>query len=282
MTENGTFIINGTERVIVSQLHRSPGVFFESNPGRSFILAKIIPYRGSWVEFEFDQKNLLYVRIDRKRKFLATTFLRALGLSDDTSILRTFYSPVTVRFENGALYRTPGRDLIGTEAAYEIRDPKGKNVIVAKEQKISERLYGLLVNAGVKEVQIDPSALEGALSISEVIDQETGEILVESNTEVTAGTFTSLADAGMNSLEVFFPEHDDSGTIISQTLKKDGIKSQPDALIEIYRKQRPGDPPTIETATALFEGMFYDPRKYDFSKVGRLKFNIKLVLETPL
>ena len=282
MTENGTFIINGTERVIVSQLHRSPGVFFESNPGRTYILAKIIPYRGSWVEFEFDQKNLLYVRIDRKRKFLATTFLRALGLSDDASILRTFYSPVTLRFKDGALYRTPGRDLIGTEATYEIKDSKGKSVIVHQGQKISERLYKSLVGANVQEIRINPSTLEGALSISEVIDQETGEILVESNTEVTAGTFTSLSVAGINSLEVFFPEREDTGTIISQTLKKDGIKSQPDALIEIYRKQRPGDPPTHETAEALFEGMFYDPRKYDFSKVGRLKFNIKLGMETPL
>ena len=282
MTENGTFIINGTERVIVSQLHRSPGVFFESNQGRSFILAKIIPYRGSWVEFEFDQKNLLYVRIDRKRKFLATTFLRALGLDDDAGILRTFYSPVTVRWENGALYRTPGRDLIGSKTVCDIKDPKGRTVIIAKGQKISQGLYGQLIKAGVQKVQIEAEALEGALAISEVIDQETGEILVESNNEVTAHTFTVLAEAGINSLEVFFPEHADAGSIISQTLKKDHIKSQTDALIEIYRKQRPGDPPTIETATALFEGMFYDPRKYDFSKVGRLKFNIKLGTNTPL
>ena len=292
MTSNGTFIINGTERVIVSQLHRSPGVFFESNPGRTFILAKIIPYRGSWVEFEFDQKNLLYVRIDRKRKFLATTFLRALAqLKDgtdkqyedtDEDILRKFYSPVTVSFKNGALYRTPGRDLIDTETAYEIRDPKGKNVLVEQGRKISERLYKLIIGAGVREIQIEPAVLDDALSISEVIDQETGEILVESNCEVTASTFTSLAEAGIKSLEVFFPDRDDTGTIISQTLKKDGIKSKSDALIEIYRKQRPGDPPTIETATTLFEGMFYDPRKYDFSKVGRLKFNIKLGLAIPL
>ena len=282
MTENGTFIINGTERVIVSQLHRSPGVFFESNSGRTFILAKIIPYRGSWVEFEFDQKNLLYARIDRKRKFLATTFLRALGLSDDASILRTFYSPITLRFENGALYRTPGRDLIGTEAAYDIKDPKGKNILVAAGQKISERLVKTIIGAGVKEIRIEPQGLEGALSITEIINQETGEILIESNNEVTAGTFTSLVEAGINSLEVFYPEREDTGAIISQTLKKDSIKSKSEALIEIYRKQRPGDPPTLDTATALFEGMFCDPRKYDFSRVGRLKFNIKLGLETPI
>jgi DNA-directed RNA polymerase subunit beta len=282
MTENGTFIVNGTERVIVSQLHRSPGVFFESNAGRTFILAKIIPYRGSWVEFEYDQKNILYVRIDRKRKFLATTFLRALGLATDSEILRTFYEPVAVRWEGKNLFRTLGRDLIGSKASDEIRDPKSKNVIVAKGKKIVEGLYNQLVKGGVKEIRMELDGLEGALSMSEVVNQETGEILVESNTEVSPRTINALTDAGIESLEVFFPEREDTGATLSQTLKKDHIKSQQEALIEIYRKQRPGDPPTLETATALFEGMFYDPRKYDFSKVGRLKFNIKLGLNTPL
>ncbi|HYK87791.1 MAG TPA: DNA-directed RNA polymerase subunit beta, partial [Acidobacteriota bacterium] len=282
MTENGTFIVNGTERVIVSQLHRSPGVFFESNPGRTFILAKIIPYRGSWVEFEYDQKNVLYVRIDRKRKFLATTFLRALGLNTDSEILRAFYEPVTIRWEEKSLYRTLGRDLIGSKAQEEIKDPKGKGVIVAKGKKIVESLYNQLMKAGVKEIKIELEGLEGALSLSEVINHETGEILVESNAEVTSRTVNVLSESGIDHLEVFFPEREDTGVTISQTLRKDHIKSQQDALIEIYRKQRPGDPPTLETATALFEGMFYDPRKYDFSKVGRLKFNIKLGLNTPL
>ncbi|MGD0099871.1 MAG: DNA-directed RNA polymerase subunit beta [Acidobacteriota bacterium] len=282
MTENGTFIVNGTERVIVSQLHRSPGVFFESNAGRTFILAKIIPYRGSWVEFEFDSKNILYVRIDRKRKFLATTFLRALGLSSDAEILRAFYVPVTIRWEDKTLYRTLGRDLIGSKATDDIKDPKSKGVLVPKGKKIVEGLYNQLVKASVKEIKIDIENLEGALSISEVINHETGEILIESNSEVTSRILTVLTESGIHSLEVFFPEREETGATISQTLKKDHIKSQPDALIEIYRKQRPGDPPTLETATALFEGMFYDPRKYDFSKVGRLKFNIKLGLNTPL
>ncbi len=282
MTENGTFIINGTERVIVSQLHRSPGVFYESSAGRTSFLAKIIPYRGSWVEFEFDQKNILYVRIDRKRKFLATTFLRALGLSEDAGILRTFYTPVTIRWKDNTVFRSLGKDLIGSKASDDIKDPKGKGVLVAKGKKIAEGLYNQLIKAGVKEISIESESLEGTLSISEVINHETGEILVESNTEVTANTISVLSESGIESLEVFFPEREDTGVTISQTLKKDHIKSQSDALIEIYRKQRPGDPPTIETATALFEGMFYDPRKYDFSRVGRLKFNIKLGLNTPL
>ncbi len=282
MTENGTFIINGTERVIVSQLHRSPGVFFESNVARTFILAKIIPYRGSWVEFEFDQKNIMYVRIDRKRKFLATTFLRALGLNTDADILRAFYQPVTVRWEGKNLFRTLGRDLIGIKATEEIRDPKGKSVLVPKGKKIIEGLYNQLIKAGVQEIGMEIEALEGALSVAEVINHETGEILVESNVEVTARTINTLSESGIDRVEVIFPEKEDVGVTISQTLAKDHVKSQSDALIEIYRKQRPGDPPTLETATALFEGMFYDPRKYDFSKVGRLKFNIKLDLNTPL
>jgi DNA-directed RNA polymerase subunit beta len=282
MTDNGTFIINGTERVIVSQLHRSPGVFFESNLARTFILAKIIPYRGSWVEFEYDQKNIMYVRIDRKRKFLATTFLRALGLNTDADILRRFYNPVTVRWEGKNLFRTLGRDLIGFRATDDIKDPKGRNVIVPKGRKIVEGLYNQLVKAGVSEIPMELEALEGALSIAEVINQETGEILVESNTEVNARTINTLSESGIDRLEVLYAEKEDVGVTVSQTLAKDHVKSQSDALIEIYRKQRPGDPPTLETATALFEGMFYDPRKYDFSKVGRLKFNIKLGLNTPL
>jgi len=282
MTDNGTFIINGTERVIVSQLHRSPGVFFESNQARTFILAKIIPYRGSWVEFEYDQKNIMYVRIDRKRKFLATTFLRALGLNTDADILRRFYSPVTVRWEGKNLFRTLGRDLIGSKATEDIKDPKGKTVLAPKGRKIIESLYNQLVKAGVREIPMEPEGLEGSLSVAEVINQETGEILIESNTEVSARTVNTLSESGIDRVEVLFIEKEDVGVTISLTLAKDHVKSQQDALIEIYRKQRPGDPPTLETATALFEGMFYDPRKYDFSKVGRLKFNIKLGLNTPL
>ena len=281
MTENGTFIVNGTERVIVSQLHRSPGVFFESNLGRSFILAKIIPYRGSWVEFEYDQKNLLYVRIDRKRKFLATTFLRALGLSNDADILRAFHRPVTIRWEGKNLYRTLAPDVIGSKVFEEVKDSKGKQ-IVAKGRKITQGAYGNLMKSKVKAIRMDVDGLEGALSLSEVVNRETGEVLLESNMEVTPATVNILSESGIRQVDVFFSDKDESGPTMSLTLAKDQIKSQEDALIEIYRKQRPGDPPTLETATALFEGMFYDPRKYDFSKVGRLKFNIKLGLETPL
>jgi len=180
MTDNGTFIVNGTERVIVSQLHRSPGVFFESDSPRSFFLAKIIPYRGSWVEFEYDQKKILYVRIDRKRKFLATTFVRALGLSTDSEILRMFHDPIKIRWEDKVLYRALGRNLIGSRALGNIEDGKGKTVVVAKGRKITQSGYKQLVKSGVKEVQMEIDGLEGALALDEVIDVETGEILVES------------------------------------------------------------------------------------------------------
>jgi DNA-directed RNA polymerase subunit beta len=212
---------------------------FESNPGRTFILAKIIPYRGSWVEFEFDQKNILYVRIDRKRKFLATTFLRALGLNTDSEILGAFYAPVTIRWEDNQLFRTLGRDLIGSKASEEIKDPKGKNVLVPKGKKIVEGLYNQLVKAGVKDIGIEVEGLEGCLSMSEVINRETGEILVESNTEVTSRTVNTLSESGINHLEVFFPEREDTGSTISLTLNKDHIKSQQEALIEIYRWIQP-------------------------------------------
>src|SRR6266536_1989950 len=213
MTDNGTFIVNGTERVIVSQLHRSPGVFFETANNRTYFLGKIIPYRGSWVEFEYDQKNILYVRIDRKRKFLATTFLRAL-LHDpekpedevpDSQILRLFYDPITVRWEGNTLYRTLGRDLIGSKATEDVKDPKGKGVLVTKGKKIVDTVYSHLVKSGVKEVKMEVEGLEGALAISDVVNQETGELLVESNTEVTAQTINALSEAVIHQIEDFFP-----------------------------------------------------------------------------
>ena len=266
MTENGTFIINGTERVIVSQLHRSPGVFFESNSGRTFILAKIIPYRGSWVEFEYDQKNVLYVRIDRKRKFLATTFVRALGLSNDAEILRAFYQPVKVRWEEKSLYRSLGHDLIGAKATEEIRDAAGKSVLVSRGRKITAGLYNQMAKGGVTEIKMDLDGLEGALSLSEVINTDTGEILLEPNSEVTSQTINNLSEAGIDSVEVFFPEKEDAGVTMSQTLKKDHIKSQPDALIEIYRKQRPGirprwrRPPPCSKACSTTRASTISPR----------------------
>ncbi len=281
MTQNGTFIINGTERVIVSQLHRSPGVFFETANNRTYFLGKIIPYRGSWVEFEYDQKNILYVRIDRKRKFLGTIFLRALGLRSDEEILRTFYTVDRIAIRDNKLFWTldPGTEkptnLLGMKLAKAITAKNGDEVSHSG-RKVTSAVMKEIQKHRISEIEADLTDLEGAFVAADVIDTNTGEVLLEANTELTADKLSKMMDAGVAEVHVFFPERDDVGTVISATLRRDSVKTPQEALIEIYRKLRPGDPPTLDTATALFHGMFFDPRKYDFSRVGRLKFNIKL------
>jgi len=272
MTENGTFIINGTERVIVSQLHRSPGVFFERVPAQGYFLGKIIPYRGSWVEFEYDNKNLLYVRIDRKRKFYGTVFLRALGLKTDSEILKAFYNVSEIVIKDKKLFWKVSDSLIGLKLSRAIGTKN--DTIVPQGRKITKTLYEAILKTKLEQVEIDRADLQGAYMAADVIDMSTGEVLVEANQELT--NIDKVTDNGITSIEVFFPERDDAGNVVSVTLRKDPVKSQNDALLEIYRKLRPGDPPTLDTATQLFQGMFFDPRKYDFSRVGRMKFNIKL------
>jgi DNA-directed RNA polymerase subunit beta len=274
MTDNGTFIINGTERVIVSQLHRSPGVFFERQPAQGYFLGKIIPYRGSWVEFEYDNKNYLYVRIDRKRKFYGTMFLRALGLKTDAEILHAFYKISDVVIKDKKLFWKVSDGLIGHKLSFAVS--KGGETVVPQGRKITGSVFKELQKARVEQVEVAANDLEGAYVASDVIDMETGEVLIEANHELTPTIVGRLIEAKIANFDMFFPELDDAGNVISQTLKKDGVKQQNDALLEIYRKLRPGDPPTVDTATQLFHGMFFDPRKYDFSRVGRMKFNIKV------
>jgi len=282
MTENGTFIINGTERVIVSQLHRSPGVFFESANNRSYFLGKIIPYRGSWVEFEYDTKNILYVRIDRKRKFLGSIFLRALGMKSNEDILRTFYQVERISLRDKDLFWNVSPGIVDRKLTHEIRNPKSDETIVGAHKRITENLFKELIKAKISQVRAALADLEGAYSVADVVNRQTGEVLLEANKPLTAELWQAFAEGGITEVDVFFPERDDIGVVLSRTLDKDSIRSSKEALIEIYRKLRPGDPPTLETATNLFRGMFFDPRKYDFSRVGRLKFNIKMGLDTPL
>jgi DNA-directed RNA polymerase subunit beta len=282
MTDNGTFIVNGTERVIVNQLHRSPGVFFETANQRTYFLGKIIPYRGSWVEFEYDSKNVLYVRIDRKRKFLGSIFLRALGLKTDEEILRTFYLVDRITPRDKKLYWNVSEGLLGLKLSHTVAHPKTGEVLLGAGKKVTPSVLKEIQKARVQQVEVSVNDLEGAFTAADVVNLETGEVLVEANNELTTGDLSNILDAGIAELHVFFPERDEAGPVISQTLKKDAIKTSQEALIEIYRKLRPGDPPTLDTATSLFQGMFFDPRKYDFSRVGRLKFNIKLEVETPL
>jgi DNA-directed RNA polymerase subunit beta len=275
MTDNGTFIINGTERVIVSQLHRSPGVFFEKQQGIGYYLGKIIPYRGSWVEFEYDNKNLLYVRIDRKRKFYGSVFLRALGLKTDEQMLRAFYRVSKINIKDKKLFWNVDEGLTGLKLSYAI-NAKGGETVVAQGKKITSSLFKEIQKAKIEKVEVAVNDLEGAYVVADVVDMATGEVLIDANSELTPTVLGKLMEAGIEEFEIFFPERDDVGTVISATIRKDSVKTQNEALIEIYRKLRPGDPPTLDTATQLFQGMFFDPRKYDFSRVGRMKFNIKL------
>ena len=276
MTENGTFIVNGTERVIVSQLHRSPGVFFEANSQKTYFLGKIIPYRGSWVEFEYDTKNLLYVRIDRKRKFLATIFLRALGLKNDSEVVKAFYQIEKISLKDRKLFWEVSEGLIGNRISKSIDHPRTHEAVVPAGRKITAAAFKEIQKGKITQVEVASHDLEGAFTASDIIDPSTGEVLLEANTEINASVLNTVLDSQIQELQVFFPERDDVGPVMAQTLKRDTLKTPQEALIEMYRKMRPGDPPTLDTATSLFNGMFFDPRKYDFSRVGRLKFNIKL------
>ncbi|QQS43027.1 MAG: DNA-directed RNA polymerase subunit beta [Acidobacteriota bacterium] len=299
MTDNGTFIINGTERVIVSQLHRSPGVFFKRD--KEAFSAKIIPYRGSWIEFEYDHKGILHSRLG-KRKLLATIFLRALGLwlrpqidmstaSDaileevvknaeftNADLLREFYTVDEVDVRKGKLFvkvKDKGdTNLVGMRASDAIK--AGKKQIVKAEKKITKLSLKELRKEGVEEVEIDQTEFLGPFAADDIVNMETGEVVIEANTEITSAKMLEIIEQGEISFAVCFPERDVIGPILSQTLVKDTINKPVDALLEIYRKMRPGDPPTVPTAYRLVEGMFFDKRRFDLSRVGRLKFNIKL------
>ena len=280
MTENGTFIINGTERVIVSQLHRSPGAFFHSED-KTLYVAQIIPYRGSWVEFEYDSKNLLYVRIDRKRKFLASVFLRALGLRGADEIIRSFYSVEKLFLRQGTIHWGVSDSLVGLRAAKDIVVP-GENFTVQQGKKITKNAIEALKKANVEAVEISDAELEGAFAAADVVDPSTGEVILEANEALEPRVISMAQEKNVDRIEIFFPERDEVGSIIGQTLKKDPIHTHEEALIEIYRRLRPGDPPTLDSSRSLFENMFFNPQKYDFSRVGRLKLNTKLGLNTPL
>ena len=280
MTENGTFIINGTERVIVSQLHRSPGAFFHSED-KTLYMAQIIPYRGSWVEFEYDSKNLLHVRIDRKRKFLASVFLRALGLRGADEIIRAFYNVDRLHVNGGSLYWGVADSLVGLRAAKDIAVP-GENFMIQAGKKITRNAVEALKRANVEAIEVADAELEGAYAAADVVDPSTGEVILEANELLEPRVISMAQEKGVDRIEIFFPEKDEVGSIISQTLKKDSIHTHEEALIEIYRRLRPGDPPTLDSSRSLFENMFFNPQKYDFSRVGRLKLNTKLGLNTPL
>jgi DNA-directed RNA polymerase subunit beta len=277
MTDFGTFIINGTERVIVSQLHRSPGVFFTKEGPRTF-LSKIIPYRGSWVEFEYDQKEVLSVRIDRKRKFHGTVFLRALGLESSEAILRQFYTSIGLEPKGDGKFALQLPHRVFQQERLRDRQSRGLR-----------RQYQLFAGLTVKKEDADKvkegdlleksvvlSDLERALFLADVVDLETGEVIFEANELVPQNLEDKISQRNITDIEIFFPDWELCGNIVSNTLAKDHTRNSKEALMEIYRRMRPGDPPTLESARSLFYGMFFDAKRYDFSRVGRFKFNIKL------
>ncbi len=303
MTENGTFIINGTERVVVSQLHRSPGAFFDNDRGKShssgklLYNARIIPYRGSWIDFEFDHKDILYVRIDRRRKLPATVLIRALGGVPDTSkrspldfrgsteeILNYYYATETVYILGKDNFeKSVEIDLLpGQRATRDIRNPKTNEVIVKKNRKFTRGAIKKLEAAKIRTLPLDKEELLTKVCAHDMVDESTGEILVECNEEITEEKLEEIHQRGVKEFKVLFIDGLNVGPFLRDTLLLDKIASTDEAIMEIYRRLRPGEPPTVETATSLFMKLFFDPERYDLSKVGRLKLNFKFNIDEPL
>ena len=280
MTDTGTFIINGTERVVVSQLHRSPGVFFDHDKGKThssgkvLYSARIIPYRGSWLDFEFDPKDIIFVRIDRRRKMHATVLLRALGYSTQ-DLLNYFYNTEEVYLEKGGKYaKSVEFDLLPGQRA--TRDIKvGSEVIVKKNTKFTKAAIKKLRDAKVDRLPIDVEELVGKVAAHDVVDKETGEVVLEVNEEVTEAKLEKLREAGIDEFKILFIDGLNVGSYLRDTLLAEKVKTTEDAIMEIYRRLRPGDPPTLETAKTLFHNLFFNAERYDLSKVGRLKLNYK-------
>ena len=288
MTVNGTFMINGTERVIVSQLHRSPGVFFEHDKGKTHASGKllyssrVIPYRGSWVDLEFDPRDIIYVRIDRRRKFHATVLLRALGMTAE-DLLNYYYKSDTVVFDGRkpALTFNPNH-LFGAKVSADVRDPKSNDIIVKEGKKFTRPVLRQMELAKVKQVPIALEDILGRVASHDIVDPQSKEVLVEGNHEITQDKLDLIRDKGIHQIEVLFIDDSSVGPYLRNTLLQDRIKSPQDAIMEIYRRLRPGDPPTVESATNFFNNLFFNSDRYDLSKVGRLKLNHRLKLNVPL
>ncbi|MCW2412400.1 MULTISPECIES: DNA-directed RNA polymerase subunit beta [unclassified Sphingobium] len=285
MTGNGTFIVNGTERVIVSQMHRSPGVLFDHDRGKThssgkyLFAARVIPYRGSWLDFEFDAKDIVNVRIDRKRKLPVTALLFALGLNSE-EILGEFYNKVTyVRGENGWQIPYTADAWRGLKPTFDIIDAKTGEVVFAAGQKISPRAALKAAKDGLEALVIPTEEVYGRYSAYDLINESTGEIYIEAGDEVSPENLAKLDAAGIDRLELLDIDHVNTGPWIRNTLKVDKAEDRDHALSDIYRVMRPGEPPTRETAEALFEGLFFDGERYDLSAVGRVKLNMRLGLD---
>ena len=281
MTDNGTFIVNGTERVVVSQLHRSPGVFFDHDKGKTHSSgkllhsARVIPYRGSWLDFEFDPKDQVFVRIDRRRKLPATILLRALEFTNQ-EILDMFFERVSYAINDGLIEMTIVADrLRGETAAFEIKDAEG-NVIVEDGRRITARHIRLLEKSGLDKVIVPDSYLFGKALASDVVNAKSGEIIANCNDEITPDLLEQIKEQGIESLDTIYTNDLDCGAFVSDTLRNDPTSTPLEALVEIYRMMRPGEPPTKESAETLFQNLFFTSDRYDLSAVGRMKFNRRL------
>ena len=278
MTDTGTFVINGTERVVVSQLHRSPGVFFEHDKGKThssgklLFSARVIPYRGSWLDFEFDPNDNVFVRIDRRRKLPATILLRALGYSNQ-EMLDLFFEKVTFDCSESSLEMHLIPEMLrGETALFDIKGPKGK-VIVEMGRRIMARHIREMEKAGMDKLQVPVEYIVGRVTATDLIDTDSGEILAEANTELTEELYQTLVEAGVTRIETLYTNDLDRGPYMSTTLTIDPTQTELEALVEIYRMMRPGEPPTKEAAQSLFGNLFFSDDRYDLSPVGRMKFN---------
>ena len=287
MTSNGTFVVNGTERVIVSQMHRSPGVFFDHDKGKShssgklLFAARIIPYRGSWLDFEFDPKDIVFARIDRRRKLPITTLLYALGLQGE-EILHEFYKSVGyTQTKDGWKTAFDVDRYKGIKPTVDLIDAKTKAVVVEAGKKITPRLAKKIAEDGTKELLVRDEDLYGRYIADELVNEKTGEIFAEAGDEIDEKVLNALKEAGFTKLNLLDIDHINTGAYIRNTLKADKVESYEQALIEIYRVMRPGEPPTRESAEALFNGLFFDAERYDLSAVGRVKMNMRLELDVP-
>ncbi|HEV2650829.1 MAG TPA: DNA-directed RNA polymerase subunit beta [Rhizomicrobium sp.] len=288
MTENGTFIVNGTERVIVSQMHRSPGVFFDHDKGKThssgklLFAARVIPYRGSWLDFEFDAKDIVHVRIDRRRKLPATTLLYALGLTQE-EILDYFYTKIAFKHHKDGTWHTPVDTgwMRNAKVNADWKNAKTGEVLVEAGAKITARLLRKWQEDGVKQVAMSEEELLGRYSALDMVNPETGEIFVEAGDELTAANLKTLADAGFHEIDVINVDGITTGSYIRNTMAVDKTHSREQALIDIYRVMRPGEPPTLDTAESLFGQLFFDAERYDLSAVGRVKMNMRLGLDAP-
>ena len=278
MTTTGSFVINGTERVIVSQLHRSPGVFFEHDRGKThssgklLFSARIIPYRGSWLDFEYDPKDYLYFRVDRRRKMPVTILLKAIGMSPE-AILAAFYDFDTFQLsKNGNQFELVPERLRGEVARFDFVDKSGK-VIVQKDKRITVKHIRDIESAGMKRIAVPDDFLMGRALAHNVVNKETGEILASANEEITETLLAKLREAGVDAIKTIYTNDLDQGGYISQTLRTDETADQSAARVAIYRMMRPGEPPTEDAVETLFNGLFYSEERYDLSAVGRMKFN---------